>query len=70
MEDPKLKDQIKKLLYQVKDSEQNEIDVDIYLQIFSFKETERNKKKVYLMTLCDNEYKYNSFFFSLYRKCR
>ena len=45
MEDPKLKDQIKKLLYQVKDSEQNEIDVDIYLQIFSYKETERDKKK-------------------------
>ena len=62
MEDPKLKDQIKKLLYQVKDSEKNEIDVDIYLQIFSFKETERDTKKVYLMTLCDNQYKYNSFF--------
>ena len=62
MEDPKFKDQIKKLLYQAKDSEQNEIDVDINLQIYSYKETERDKKKVYLMTLCDNEYKYSSFF--------
>ena len=57
-----LKDQLKKLIYQVKDSEQNEIEVDIKLQIYSFKETERETKKVYIMSLCDNEYKFNSFF--------
>ena len=37
--------QIKKLLKQVKDLEQNEIDVDATLQIYSFKETEREDKK-------------------------
>ena len=52
-----LKDQLKKLKYQVKDLDQNEIEVNINLQIFSFKETERENKKVYIMTLCDNEYK-------------
>ena len=57
-----LEDQIKRLLYQVKDIEQNEIEVNIYLQIFACKETERENKKVYIMTLCDNEYKYSSFF--------
>ena len=54
--------QIKKLLKQVKDLEQNEIDVDATLQIYSFKETEREDKKVYIMTLCDNKYKYGAFF--------
>ena len=63
-----LKDQIKRLLYQVKDIGQNEIEVNIYLQIFSFKETERENKKVYIMTLCDNEYKYSSFFLACTEK--
>ena len=52
-----LNDQLKKLIYQVKDLDQNEIEVNINLQILSFKETERDNKKVYIMTLCDNEYK-------------
>ena len=63
-----LKDQLKKLLYQVKDLDQNEIEVNINLQIFSFKETERENKKVYIMTLCDNEYKYGSFFLACTEK--
>ena len=63
-----LKDQLKKLLYQVKDLDQNEIEVNINLQIFSFKETERDNKKVYIMTLCDNEYKYSSFFLACSEK--
>ena len=62
MDAPKFKDQIKNLLKQVKDSKENEIMVDIYLQIYSFQESEREGKKVYLMVLCDNEYKYNFFF--------
>ena len=62
MDAPKFKDQIKNLLKQIKDSKENEIMVDIYLQIYSFQESEREGKKVYLMVLCDNEYKYNFFF--------
>ena len=34
-----LNDQLKKLIYQVKDLDQNEIEVNINLQILSFKET-------------------------------
>ena len=63
-----LNDQLKKLIYQVKDLDQNEIEVNINLQILSFKETERDNKKVYIMTLCDNEYKYCSFFLACTEK--
>ena len=63
-----LNGQLKKLLSQVKDTEQSEIEVDIKLQIFSFKETERESKKVYIMTLCDNEFKYSSFFLACSEK--
>ena len=63
MEDfDKIKDQMKPLLSLVKDTENTDIEVDIYLQIFSFKETERDSKKVYMMSLCDQDYKFNSFF--------
>ena len=58
----KSKNELKKLLRQAKDSDKNDMEVDIYLQIYSFKETEREKKKVYIMTLCDDQYKYSSFF--------
>ena len=57
-----LKDQLKNLLLQVKDLEQTETDVDYYFQISYVNETHRDNKKVYFMTLCDNEYKYSSFF--------
>ena len=60
-----LDDQLKKLLSQLKDTEQNEIAIDIKLQIHSFKETERDSKKVYVMTLCDNKYKFGSFFLAM-----
>ena len=63
MEDyAKTKDQLKTLLSLVKNNENANIDVDIYLQIYSVKETERDSKKVYMMALCDQEYKFNSFF--------
>ena len=62
MDAANLKDQLKKLLFQVKDIEQNEVEVDIYLQIYYVNETERDNKKLYFMTLCDNEYKYSSFY--------
>jgi hypothetical protein len=58
----KSKNELKKLLKQAKDSDKNDMEVDIYLQIYSFKETEREEKKVYIMTLCDDQYKYSSFF--------
>ena len=58
----KIHDQLKKLLYQIKDTDQNEMEVDINLQIFNVNKTEKDSKKVYIMPLCDNEYKYNSFF--------
>ena len=58
----KTKDQLKTLLSLVKNNENANIDVDIYLQIYSVKETERDSKKVYMMALCDQEYKFNSFF--------
>ena len=58
----KIHDQLKKLLYQIKDTDQNEMEVDINLQIFNVNKTEKDSKKVYIMALCDNEYKYNSFF--------
>jgi len=38
------------------------MEVDINLQIFNVNKTEKDSKKVYIMALCDNEYKYNSFF--------
>ena len=63
MEDfAKTKDQLKHLLSLVKDSENKDMEVDIYLQIFSSKETERDSKKVYMLSLCDQDYKFNSFF--------
>jgi replication factor A1 len=63
MEDyAKTKDQLKTLLSLVKNNENANIDADIYLQIYSVKETERDSKKVYMMALCDQEYKFNSFF--------
>ena len=63
MEDyAKTKDQLKTLLSLVKNNENANIDADIYLQIYSVKETERDSKKVYTMALCDQEYKFNSFF--------
>ena len=63
MEDyAKTKDQLKTLLFLVKNNENANIDADIYLQIYSVKETERDSKKVYMMALCDQEYKFNSFF--------
>jgi len=63
MEDyAKTKDQLKTLFSLVKNNENANIDVDIYLQIYSIKETERDSKKVYMMALCDQEYKFNSFF--------
>ena len=54
--------ELKKLLRLVKNSDKNDMEVDIHLQIYSFKETEREEKKVYIMTLCDDQYKYSSFF--------
>ena len=63
MEDfAKTKDQLKNLLSLVKDAENKDMEVDIYLQIFSSKETERDSKKVYMLSLCDQDYKFNSFF--------
>ena len=63
MEDfAKTKDQLKNLLSLVKDVENKDMEVDIYLQIFSSKETERDSKKVYMLSLCDQDYKFNSFF--------
>jgi len=63
MEDlDKIKDQLKTLLSLVKNTTKENLDVDIYLQIYSFKETERDSKKVYMMSLCDQESKFNSFF--------
>ena len=59
-----LEDQLKTLLLEIKDIEQNEVEVDIKLHIYSIKETERESKKVYVLSLCDNKYKYNSFFLS------
>ena len=56
------KDQMKLLLSLVKNKENINIETDIYLQIFSIKETERDSKKVYMMSLCDLDYKLNSFF--------
>ena len=57
-----IKGQLKNLLSQVKNSDKSEIEVDIYLQIYSVNKTEKESKKVYIMALCDDEYKYNSFF--------
>ena len=63
MEDlDKIKDQLKTLLSLVKSTTKENLEVDIYLQIYSFKETERDSKKVYMMSLCDQESKFNSFF--------
>ena len=63
MEDlDKIKDQLKTLLSLVKNTTKENLEVDIYLQIYSFKETERDSKKVYMMSLCDQESKFNSFF--------
>ena len=63
MEDfAKTKDQLKNLLSLVKDAENKDMEVDIYLQIFSSKETERDSKKVYMLSLCDQDFKFNSFF--------
>ena len=56
------KDQMKLLLSLVKNKENINIETDIYLQIYSIKETERDSKKVYMMSLCDLDYKLNSFF--------
>jgi replication factor A1 len=58
----KIKDQLKTLLSLVKNTTKENLEVDIYLQIYSFKETERDSKKVYMMSLCDQESKFNSFF--------
>ena len=56
MEDfAKTKDQLKNLLSLVKDVENKDMEVDIYLQIFSSKETERDSKKVYMLSLCDQD---------------
>ena len=63
MEDiTKIKDQLKTLLSLAKTSINEDMEVDIYLQIYSFKETERDSKKVYMMSLSDQDYKCNSFF--------
>ena len=63
MEDiAKTKGQLKALLSIVKNSINVDIVVDFYLQIYSFKETERDNKKVYMMSLSDQDYKYNSVF--------
>ena len=56
------KDQMKSLLTLTKNKENINIETDIYLQIFSVKETERDSKKVYMLSLCDQDYKLNSFF--------
>ena len=56
------KDQLKSLLTLTKNKENINIETDIFLQIFSVKETERDSKKVYILSLCDQEYKLNSFF--------
>ena len=56
------KDQMRLLLSLVKNKENINIETDIYLQIYSIKETERDSKKVYMMSLCDLDYKLNSFF--------
>ena len=58
----KIKDQLKNLLLLVKDNENEAIKVDTYLQVYSFKETERESKKVYVMSLNDQDYRFNSFF--------
>jgi hypothetical protein len=51
------KDQMKSLLTLTKNKENINIETDIFLQIFSVKETERDSKKVYMLSLCDQEYK-------------
>ena len=56
------KDQMKALLTLVENKDNLNIETDIYLQIYSIKETERDSKKVYMMSLCDQDYKFNSFF--------
>ena len=56
------KDQMKSLLTLTKNKENINIETDIFLQIFSVKETERDSKKVYMLSLCDQDYKLNSFF--------
>ena len=38
----KIHDQLKKLLYQIKDTDQNEMEVDINLQIFNVNKTEKD----------------------------
>ena len=58
----KIKDQLKNLLLLVKDNENEAIKVDTYLQVYSFKETERESKKVYVLSLNDQDYRFNSFF--------
>ena len=58
----KIKGKMKSILSLVKDANNKDMEVDIILQIFSFKETERDNKKVYMMSLCDQVYKFNSFF--------
>lgn len=63
MEDiDKIKNQLKDLLTLSQKSLNEDLKVDTYLQIYSFKETERENKKVYALSLSDNEYKFNSFF--------
>ena len=62
MEAIDLKDQLKKLLYNLKDEGKTEFNVNIYLQICLIKETEREGKKIFFLTLCDNEYKCGAFF--------
>ena len=56
------KDQMKSLLTLTKNKENINIETDIYLQIFSVKETERDSKKVYMLSLCDQDTNLIHFF--------
>jgi replication factor A1 len=69
MEADDLKDQLKNLLNTLKDElEKPKIDVNYYLQICQVNETDRENKKAYFLTLCDNEYKFGAFFITTTEK--
>ena len=57
----KINNQLIDLFSTVKFIDKIELELDIYLQIVHFKEINKNEKKFYLSTLCNNKYKYNVF---------
>ena len=57
----KINNQLIDLFSTVKFSDKIELELDIFLQIVHFKEINKNEKKFYLSTLCDNKHKYNGF---------